>query len=422
MTREIPVNHKPLYVIAAALIVSMPGTSAGQDRPPDVRPDTGLDVGTEYDPLGIRAGGFRIFPATDFSASYDDNVYATKDNTRSDFIFVVGPTVAVQSDFSRHAIGFNVFSRVGRYVDETKENYWDYGIESEGQLDITEANNLQGGFSVARLHDARDDAEDDATLAESLRPVRYMDYEADLAYNHLFNRVTFRVGGEFERRDYRQGAGTARQNDRDINLYTGLLRLGYNLSPRINTFVEGLYNVERRDIHRDSDGLERDSNGWEARTGVDVNFTDLLFGEAFVGYVTQYFDDSAFSTQSGLAYGLNLTWLPTLLTTVTLTGARQFEPTDNEDASSNFETSVGLRVDHELLRNVLIGAEGGYVRDDFENANRTDNRYDAGADITYLLNRHFSVGAAYQYSTRDSDTETAEFDSNIFTVRVRAQL
>ena len=79
-------------------------------------------------------------------------------------------------------------------------------------------------------------------------------------------------------------------------------------------------------------------------------------------------------------------------------------------------------MDHELLRNVLIGAEGGYVRDDFEGSDRTDNRYDAGADVTYLINRHFSVGAAYQYSTRDSDSDTAEFDSNIFTVRVRAQL
>jgi hypothetical protein len=422
MTREIPVNHKPLYVIAAALIVSMPGTSAGQERAPGVSPDTGLDVGTEYSPLGIRAGGFRIFPATEFSASYDDNIYATKDNTRSDYIFVVGPTVEVQSEFSRHFIGFNVFSRVGRYVDETKENYWDYGIESEGQLDITSTNNLQGGFTVARLHDSRDDPEDDATLAESVRPVRYMNYAANLAYNHLFNRVTFRVGAVFNRDDYRQGAGSARQNDRDVNEYTGLLRVGYNVSPRINTFVEGLYNVERRDVHRDSDGFERDNNGWGARTGVDVNFTDLLFGEAFVGYVTQYYDDSAFDTESGVNYGLNLTWLPTLLTTVTLTGGSEFEPTTNEDASSNFESTVGLRVDHELLRNVLIGAEGGYVRSDFSNANRTDNRFDAGADVTYLINRHFSVGAAYGFSTRNSDDEQDEFDSNVFTVRVRAQL
>ncbi len=402
-------NRKPLYVAAAALTVAMPGTVAGQDLDP-------------YDPLGIRAGAFRIFPSTDVSLSYNDNIYATKNDTHDDFIAVFSPSIDVQSDFSRHAIGFNVFSDVGRYFDETEENYWDFGVGGNGRLDITRDNNLQGGFTVARLHDARDDPENDATVAESVRPVRYTNYDANLSYNHLFNRVTVRVTGLFDRNDYRQGAGSANQNERDRNIYTGLLRVGYNVSPRINTFLEGLYTVQRRDVHRDSDGFERDSNGWGARGGLDVNFTDLLFGEAFVGYRTEYFDDSEFDTESGVNFGVGLTWLPTLLTTVALTGGSDFEPTTNDDASSNFQTSVGLRVDHELLRNVLIGAEAGYVRSDFENTDVTDNRFDVGADITYLINRHFSVGAAYGFTTRDSDDEEDEFDRNLFTVRLRAQL
>jgi hypothetical protein len=404
------VNRKPLYVIAAALAMSVPGTLAGQD------------LGSAYAPLGIRAGAFRIFPSTDVSINYSDNVNATKDNTRDDFVAVFGPNVAVQSDFSRHAVGFNVFSTVGRYFQETKEDYWDFGINGGGRLDITRNNNLDGSFTVARLHDARDDPEDDASIEESTRPVRYMNYESSLAYNHLFNRITFRLTGEFDRNDYRQGAGSANQNDRDRNIYTGLARVGYNVSPRINTFVEGLYTVQRRDVHRDSDGFERDSNGWGARTGVDVNFTDLLFGEAFAGYREEYFDDSAFDTESGLNYGIGLTWLPTQLTTVNLTGGSDFQPTTNEDASSNYQTTIGLRVDHELLRNVLVGVEGGYVRSDFENTNVTDNRYDAGADITYLINRHFSVGAAYGFTTRNSEDEEEEFDRNVFSLIVRAQL
>jgi hypothetical protein len=410
MTEENPVNRKPLYAIAAALTMSMPGTLAGQD------------LSSPYAPLGIRAGAFRIFPSTDVSFSYNDNVNATKDNTRDDFVAVIGPTVEVQSDFSRHAVGFEVFSRVGRYFQETKEDYWDFGIDGNGRLDITRDNNLEGGFTVARLHDARDDPEDDADIESSRRPVRFMNYDANLAYNHLFNRVTFRLAADFNRRDYRQGAGTANQNDRDRNVYTGAARVGYNVSPRINTFVEGLYTVQRRDVHRDSDGFERDSHGWGARTGVDVNFTDLLFGEAFAGYREEYFDDSAFDTESGLNYGINLTWLPTQLTTVTATGSSDFQPTTNEAASSNYQTTIGLRVDHELLRNVLVGVEGGYVRSDFENTNVTDDRYDAGADVTYLINRNFSVGAAYDFTTRNSDDEENEFDRNIFTLRLTAQL
>jgi hypothetical protein len=404
------VNRKPLYVIAAALTMSVPGTLFGQD------------LGSAYAPLGIHAGSFMIFPGTDVTLSYDDNVNATKNDTKDDFVAVFGPSVEVQSNFSRHAVGFTVFSEVGRYFKETKEDYWDFGIDGNGRLDITRDNNLDGSFEVARLHDARDDPEDDATTAASRRPVRYMNYDANLAYNHLFNRITFRLTGDFNRKDYRQGAGTAKQNDRDRNIYTGQLRLGYNVSPRINTFAQGEYFVQRRDVHRDTDGFERDSHGWAANGGINVNFTDLLFGEAFAGYTTEYYDDSAFDTESGLSYGINLTWLPTRLTTVGLTGTSNFQPTTNEDASSNLQTTVGLRVDHELLRNVLIGAEGGYIRNDFQNTNRTDNEFNAGADITYLINRHFSVGAAYNFSKRNSDDNNREFTRNLFTLQLRAQL
>ena len=382
----------------------MPGTLAAQD------PQPGL-----YDPLGIRAGAFRIFPSTDASISYDDNVYATENDTKSDFVAVIGPTIGVQSDFSRHFVGLEVFSRVGRYFEETKEDYWDYGVDGQGRLDITRNNNLTGTFNVSRLHDARDDPEDDATITESVRPVRFMNYDANLAYNHLFNRITFRVTGDFNRRDYRQGAGTADQNERDRNVYTGLLRVGYNVSPRINTFVEGLYTEDHFDARLDSAGLEQDSHGWGARGGVDVNFTDLLFGEAFGGFREQYYDESEFDSESGFNFGVNLTWLPTQLTTVTLTGGSDFQPTSNDDSSSNFQTEAGVRVDHELLRNVLIGAEAGYQRDDFENTDRTDNRFDAGADITYLINRHFSVGAAYNFSKRDADGDDATRTSSTAT-------
>ena len=81
-----------------------------------------------------------------------------------------------------------------------------------------------------------------------------------------------------------------------------------------------------------------------------------------------------------------------------------------------------MRVDHELLRNVLIGGQVAYQRDDFQDVDRVDNRFDLGPDVTYLLNRYLSVGAAYTFTTRDSDDQDREFDRNLFTVRLTAQL
>jgi uncharacterized protein (PEP-CTERM system associated) len=86
------------------------------------------------------------------------------------------------------------------------------------------------------------------------------------------------------------------------------------------------------------------------------------------------------------------------------------------------ESEIGLRVDHELLRNLLIGGGVRYRRDDFQDTNRVDNRIDVGPDITYFLNRNLSVGAGYTFTTRNSDDSEREFDRNLVTLRVTAQL
>ncbi|MEM7025626.1 MAG: outer membrane beta-barrel protein [Pseudomonadota bacterium] len=238
----------------------------------------------------------------------------------------------------------------------------------------------------------------------------------------MLQDITIRVGGSFSRQNYRQGAGTANQNDRDLNSYQGLLRVGYNLSPRINTFVQGTYIYRDYDSSRDSDGFKQNSEIYGGAVGVDVNFTDLLFGEAFVGFAHQEFDENDFSSESGGTYGLGLTWLPTQLTTVSLTGTGGFQPTSNQGASTNLQHTVGLRVEHELLRQVVLGARAGYQRDEFENINRTDDRLDLDADVAYLINRNFSIGAGYNFSKRWSDDFNREFEGNIFTVRLQAQL
>ena len=145
-----------------------------------------------------------------------------------------------------------------------------------------------------------------------------------------------------------------------------------------------------------------------------------MFGEAFVGWSLQEFDDSQFDSENGLTYGVGLTWNPTQLTSLRLDGAGGFTPSDV--GSSNLSNRIALRVDHELLRNVLIGGQVSYRRDDFQDADRTDNRFDVGPDITYLLNRYLSVGAGYTFTKRDSDDSDREFTRNLFTLRLNAQL
>ncbi len=405
-----------LAVSAGAL--SAPGLAQAQEPSPNVpvteRPRP------EFDPLGIRAGGFLVFPSITVSETFDDNVFATPDDEESDFITLIQPRVRVTSNFPRHALGLTLGSDVAFYASESDENYQDFFLSGDGRLDITRESALRASTTVGRFHQGRDDPEDVATDEIST----FFRYGGEVSFEQLFNRLNYRLTGAIDRVDFEESF----DRDLDRTEYDALARVGFFVSPRFNTFVEGRYNLEDRDVEPGDlvNGapvlFDRDSHGWEARVGTEVDITAVLFGEAFVGYRQQYFDDDAFDDEDGISFGANLTWNPTLLTTLRLTGGADFVPTRVADASSNFRSAIALRVDHELLRNLLVGGTVGYVRDDFSEIDRVDDTINAGASITYILNRNLAVEGAYLFTDRSSDFDPEEFTRNRITLSLTARL
>lgn len=404
-----------LLALGASVLASVMVQGAhGQEPDPNVpvtarpRPD--------FDPLGIRAGGFLIFPSATVASSYNSNVLATNDDEKDDFIFNFLPGIAVVSNFPRHAVGLTVQGDIARYVSETNENYEDVGVNLNGRLDITRNNRLIARARFAKDHERRDDPEDPGADVTD-EPVEFYDYGGSLGFEQDFNRFNVGVLGSFDRRDYNEEDPDVEEDDRDRNLFGGRVRTGYFISPRINAFLQGSFRREQRDASRKSG---RDNNVYEARVGSEIDITGLLFGEASFGWGLQEFDESEFDSENNFVYGIALTWNPTGLTSLRLEGDGGYEPSDV--GSSNLENRIALRVDHELLRNLLVGGEVAYRRNDFQDTDRTDNRFDLGPNITYFVNRYFSVGGGYTFTTRDSDVSDREFDRHLVTVRVTAQL
>jgi hypothetical protein len=406
--------HTPrLLAVVAGAVASVVAYGADAQGPDPNVPVTARPG--PYDPLGIRAGGFLIYPSVGVGGSYNDNILATNDDEEDDFIFTISPQIAVLSNFPRHSLNFTVQSEVGRHVDHTDEDFWDYGAALGGRLDITRNNRLTAGINAGREHEGRDDPDDPGADVTN-KPVKYWVYGGSVGFEQDFNRFNFGVLGNFERNDYEDE--DADEDVRDTNLFGGRLRTGYFVSPRINAFLQGGIEREQRDA---SNASQRDNNVYSAGVGTAIDFTGLLFGEANVGWAVQEFDDSTFQGSSGLDYGVNLTWNPTQLTSLRLDGSGGFQPSDV--GASNLSHQIALRVDHELLRNVLIGGQVAYTRDDFQDSGgRVDNRYDVGPDITYRINRHFSVGAGYVFTKQDSDDNEEEFTRNVVTLRLTAQL
>lgn len=395
---------------------SLPGDEpdpniAVQDRP---RPD--------YDPLGIRARSFFLFPSITVEGGYDDNVFTDDNDEQDDFFTTITPELDLRSNWSRHQLGLNVGGELRRYLDEDSQDYDDVFADLTGRLDITRDDALQGILAARRLHE--DSSSPDSVEGDDIDVTEYAEYVTGLTYRHDFARLYTQVGADLTRQDFQDHNGI-NEDDRDRNQYRGRVRVGLEVSPRIGTFIEGIADARRYDEEPNDQGTDRNSEGYAGRVGVDVDITSILFGELAIGYGHRSYSDSDLDSFGGLNADGAITWNVTDLTSLVFTGeadARETTVTvDGEDASANLRYRAGVDVWHELLRNVLLNGGVAYVRDDFEGTSRTDNTIEALAGVTYLLNRRLSLDGTYEFDTRDSD-EDDDYTRNIFRIGLTAQL
>ena len=372
----------------------------------------------DYDPLNIRAGAFLIAPSFSIDGLYDSNVFATENDEDSDEAVILSPRITAASQWSRHALDLNASVETATYRQFSRNNYQDFDLTASGRVDVTSNDQILPTLSFDRGHEDRSDPE-----SQGLREVEQF-YEGlgRLAYRHDFNRIFTVLRGDVTRLDYDENAGTS-EEDRDRFRYGTGLRVGYNLSPRINVFVDGGY----RWIHYDeTDPTNRDNEGYTLRAGAGLDFTGILFGDFSVGYESVSYDSSEFNNKTKPSFAAGLTWNVTSLTSILFDGSAFIDETtvtqNGQQASGKFETRLNVSVWHELLRNVLLNGYTGWIRDDFDGIDRTDNRYRVGGGVRYLLNRNFYVDGNYTYSTRDSDVSDNDYNRQQVRIGLTARL
>lgn len=381
----------------------------------------------DYDPVGIRTGGFIMYPSVTGSVAYTDNQFAQPNNEQDDTIFVIAPEITVESQWSRHALNLRAGLSSSFHDQNDGDDATDYGVGADGRLDITRATALsvRGAYDVT--HEDRGSPDQPAAAAE---PTEVTEVTAEAALDHRFNRLSLRPAITFTDTDFEDvaliGGGVINNDDRDRQELVGSLRAGYEVSPALEVFAEGRYRTIDYDALDDNLGgggvARRDSDGYDALVGASFDVGRLARGEVAVGYTEQDYDSSLIPSVTGFIYEAGIEWFVTELTTVNLSGLREVEETTLAGASGALSTSVNLRVDHELLRNLLIGAEGGYTRDVFEGIGREDDNYTAGVDVTYLINRNLRAQIGYEFETRETNAVGSEFDQNTVFLLVRAAL
>lgn len=390
----------------------------------------------EVDALGLHVGPFFVYPRFEVDGAFNDNIFATSSGTTSDFITILAPSVDVRSDFGRHSLNFTGGLAQSLYASHSALNSTDAFLGGDGRLDIDGAHNLHGSLRAERLHE--DPGSTPNIPGNAAEPVHYTQYTGTAGVAQTVLRIGYSADLTARRQEFQSvpaiGGGTIFNSAQDNWSYEAVLRGSYEFVPNYQAYVRGAFNIRDYD-HAFGFGIPiLDSHGFRIDVGARIDLTGITFIEAYVGYLEQDYRAHQFGSISGVDVGGRLVWNPTQLTSVTLKAARTVQDANNAalvgptgaflNSPGYLESTVGVSVDHELLRNLLLNGNAAFVVDDFQGIDRSDNYFQFGVGAKYLVNRYFYVGPSYVFQHRDSSGGSAinQFTRNVVLLRVSTQL
>jgi len=399
------------------------GAAAQSIVPRDV--ERGITVNTrprpDFDPLGVRLGGFRLNASAEPGLGWDSNVFGRRNNVESDGYVTERADVSLNSDWTTHALGLSADMQGRQYFSHSELDWTDWSAGGFGRYDLSADTNVEGRYRHYRSH--LDVYNFDVQSAGIFRPVPYDSDEIQVSGNTRFNRLGLLATGVY--RTYRfedvpdlGPVGNVSINDFDTMI--GAFGASYALAP--GRFVNAVFRVQ--DIsYTDSASRDRDSFTWEALVGFQYDFDGVWQGRIAIGWRERDYRGAQFKNLSGPAVEGSLTWAPTLLTTVRLSVATSIEESIRRDAVSYRRTTGAVNLDHELLRNVILSGEARVEQRDYERPDQsvTDGIFTLGA--TWLINRNLALVGTYSFYNRLSGSGgIEEWDRNLLQVRLRVAL
>ena len=352
-----------------------------------------------FAPVGIRRGGFVLFPELEVGTVYSSNVAATAQNMRDDFGLRLAPKIALRSDWERHALAFEGQGEMVFWNEVEDQNINNGSIAASGRLDIRSTTTLDWSSGVGWSQ---------TTVSDPEVPDTALSPRMDTAYNllarltHVMGRVVTQTTAaatwfKFGNLDL-SGLGVEDNEDRDYVAPAIGLRVGYQMSDAVQPFVEVTWSPRLHDVRVDRNGLRRDSQGVVIRPGITFNDGSIWSGEVAARYEYRNSEAPLLASQSALGMDANVSWNPTELTTVQFTAASQIEESADALVSGAINYSAGVLVTHQMLENVALeaGLSVGYT--DYDDIS-SETGFGATLGAAYAIHREVELTAGYQFST-----------------------
>jgi hypothetical protein len=378
-----------------------------------------------YDAKGIPLGGFRLYPRLNFDTAFDDNVFRLP-AAQSDWYFRETPTLRLRSQWGQHFMEVYGGADNYNYARFSSLDLTDWNLGAAGRYDIARGISVAGTNTYGEYHEALYSPN---TVGNQISPTRFHKNHSEITASYHPASLGIGAGFSVDRLTYASvpllGGGLVSNKDRNQKEYQAYVRAFYDFSPGYTAFVKAAYDSRVYDQFFSRSGFHRSSNGFRLDGGVELQLTNLIEGEIFVGYLEQHYAQNVptpLQNISGLDYGAQLNWYPTQLMTVHLTASHTVSDSIISGVSASEDDTGKLSAEYELGYNLIAQAYGGYTHSRLQGSSRSDDYPSAGINLKYLMNEYLSANLSYDYDERSSTVPSANYRDNMISFRITGHI
>ena len=355
---------------------------------------------------GMRFHPLKVFSSLDVSTGYDSNVLgnAAGGGRKGSWQVTTAPALLFGSDWSRDQIGASIELQSAQYLSIPSQNQTNGSVAAGGRLYIG-----QDQLTIGAAHSVKHESVAAINTVASTRPISFQVDDIRAAYTVVHGR--WNLTPALDASSWTYGDATINnqpsgQSYRDRFVTQASLTLRYEWAPLRNLlFVIRALGQEYPRIPTGQPTFN--SQSYQMLVGLDYDDDAMWRVRVLLGGEARYFTAAAYQSQATFIAEAELTWFPTQLTTLRATLSRDTEDAAQEGVSGLIYTAARLTIDHELLRNLLLGAYAGVQQARyFGGGQQTGSTF--GVGLTWTLNRSARLSFTYDQSDLRGGQNTSQ--------------
>ncbi len=374
-----------------------------------------------YYALGVRVGGFVVFPEALIGITATNNIFRNSARL-ADGALEVAANVRAVSDWNRHAVELRASGLATYYDQYPTEDDRSYAFEARTRIDITRRTNLE----LLALHQVDKDVR--GLLNSPLGAAERGNVETDrvaFAFNHRFNRLALQLRGSITDLEFSPvsnlGGGIITNAERNTTQRELAFRTSWWLNNSTAAFAEVGVNGRDYEVPPD-DGILRSSTGERYRVGVTFGpQSNTLRGEVSVGWGRQVPRDDRLSEIAGVIVDANLAWRATALTTLLLTARSDFIDTTTTGSAGALSRQVGLEARHSFRRYLIGFASIKYTVNPYDAVSISERDLTTELGLEYYFNRNAILFARYLHTDYQSTVAGSDYAADTIHVGLRVR-